>query len=426
MPSFHRLARLLGAAPRVLLLRLRSIVLLVGYMTYLTALAGLRRVGLVRFAPIVQPPPTAKPLRCLGPRGERGDGTFYLTDQECERFAREGLIGPFRLLSTEEAAEIVDAARRDITPDTMMVGSELREFFGEDLFKAYLKSMGLQGIHGFWQHLRLPYLSDLVRRPEVSHRLASILGPDVLCWRTQFFEKRPGAQGTYWHQDTTFREGSVVEKLTPTIDKGSGLVQVTCWLALTDSTIENGCMQFMPGSAVDSRLIDRGNQLLDPANGHILLKQLAPHLTDMGFRERLEVLRISLAPSPFAKARVLLDKILPREGISMLDQYEVRNVEVKAGEFLIFTSLVMHGALPNVTADDTRLAFVGRYTTTDVKVFDGLSHDTTPSIMGKTFQMSLANIGCTQVHGGDTYGYNRILPAPARVDEELAECASRS
>ncbi len=79
MPSFYRLARQLGAAPRVLLLRLRSLVLLVGYMTYLTVLAGLRRVGLVRFAPIVQPAPTAKPLRCLGPRGETGDGTFYLT-----------------------------------------------------------------------------------------------------------------------------------------------------------------------------------------------------------------------------------------------------------------------------------------------------------------------------------------------------------
>ncbi|MEQ9569384.1 MAG: phytanoyl-CoA dioxygenase family protein, partial [Longimicrobiales bacterium] len=103
-----------------------------------------------------------------------------------------------------------------------------------------------------------------------------------------------------------------------------------------------------------------------------------------------------------------------------LDQYETRTVEMKAGEFLIFTSLVIHGALPNVTTDDTRLAFVGRYTTNDVKVFDGLTHDVSPPIHGRTFDMSLRHIGCTQVHGRDRYGHNRILPPPEGSRTDLA------
>ena len=411
-PRPLRAVRRLRATPRLLLLKVRAWAQLTGYMTYLTGLAGLRRLGLVRFPPLVPPTPTAKPLNCLGPTGREGDGTFYLTEEQRARFEHDGVLGPFPLLSAEEADEIVEASRRDVTPNRMMVGHELREFFGEELYATYAEKMGLQGIHGFWQHLRLPYLSDVVRRPEIAHRLATILGPDVLCWRSQFFEKPPGAAGTYWHQATTFREGSVIEKLTPTVDKGSGLVQVTVWIALTDSTLDNGCLQFMMGSVKDSYLADRENQLLDPANGHTVLKQLAPHLTEMGFRERLKALRILLAPAPFLKSKLLLEEFVPRERDSLLDQFEVRNVEVKAGEFLIFTSLVIHGALPNVTTDDTRLAFVGRYTTNDVKVFDGLTHDTSPTLQGKTFQMSLRDVGCTQVHGEDRHGHNRILPPP--------------
>lgn len=388
-------------------------------MTYLTALAGLRRVGLVRFPPFEPPTPTAKPLRCLGPARVEGDEGFYLTSEEQARFERDGVLGPYRLMSSEEAHELAHAARRDVTPDQMMVGRELKAFFGDGLYASYAETMGLQGIHGFWQHLRVPYLSEVVRRPEISQRLASILGPDVLCWRSQFFEKRPGTQGTYWHQATTFREGSVVEKLTPTVEKGSGLVQLTVWIALTDSTIENGCLQFMMGSVADSYLADRENQLLDESNGHTILKQLAPHLTEMSFRERLRALRVLLAPAPFEKSKLLLEEFVPRERGSLLDRFEVRNVEVKAGEFLIFTSLVIHGALPNTTTDDTRLAFVGRYTTNDVKVFDGLTHDTSPAIQGRTFQMSLDRIGCTQVHGVDRFGHNRILPPPGADDVRM-------
>lgn len=401
------------ALMRVALLRLRGVLHLAGHMGWLTLLAGLRRVGLVRFPPFEPPEPSARPLRCVGPTGAPGDGTFYLTPDERARFEHDGVLGPFPLLTPEEAAEIAASARRDVRPEHLMVGHELREFFGAERFEGYARDMGLQGIHGFWQHLRLPYLNELVRRPEIAHRLASILGPDVLCWRSQFFEKRPGAAGTYWHQATTFREGSVVEKLTPTgPDRGSGLVQVTVWVALTDSTVANGCMQFMMGSVKDSYLADRENQLLDPANGHTYLKQLAPHLTAMGFRDRLRFLQTFLAPAPFPKSRLFLEKIVPMEREPILGRYPERSIEMKAGEFLIFTSLVIHGAHPNTTADDTRLAFVGRYTTNDVKVFDGLTHDTSPTIQGRTFQMSLREVGCTQVHGSDRFGHNRILAPP--------------
>ena len=53
----------------------------------------------------------------------------------------------------------------------------------------------------------------LLGRDEIVHRLASLLGDDLICWRSQFFEKAPGADGTYWHQAGTFRESSLRPKL---------------------------------------------------------------------------------------------------------------------------------------------------------------------------------------------------------------------
>jgi hypothetical protein len=49
---------------------------------------------------------------------------------------------------------------------------------------------------------------------------------------------------------------------------------------------------------------------------------------------------------------------------------------MKAGEFVIFSERVMHGALPNVTTDNARLGMSGRYIVPDVHIHN-------PWILGK-------------------------------------------
>jgi len=85
-------------------------------------------------------------------------------------------------------------------------------------------------------HLHCPLLLDLVRTPAILDTVADLLGPDLLCRSVSVFLKEPGAPTfTAWHQDAAYW-------LLDPPDV------VTAWLALTESTIENGALMVLPGS----------------------------------------------------------------------------------------------------------------------------------------------------------------------------------
>jgi len=52
------------------------------------------------------------------------------------------------------------------------------------------------------------------------------------------------------------------------------------------------------------------------------------------------------------------------------------NFEMKAGQFVTFSERAMHGALPNITKDDARLAMSARYIVPDVEIHN-------PWVLGK-------------------------------------------
>jgi phytanoyl-CoA hydroxylase len=62
-----------------------------------------------------------------------------------------------------------------------------------------------------------------------------LIGPDVDVFQTQFILKNPGAWGQPWHQDSHYFN----------FDRQP---QVGLWLALTEATLENGCLHVIPGS----------------------------------------------------------------------------------------------------------------------------------------------------------------------------------
>jgi ectoine hydroxylase-related dioxygenase (phytanoyl-CoA dioxygenase family) len=66
--------------------------------------------------------------------------------------------------------------------------------------------------------------------------MASLYGPDLILWRSLFFVKNPGGPASRWHQDW---------KSWPMLDPK---VTVTAWIAITEATLENSCMQVIPGS----------------------------------------------------------------------------------------------------------------------------------------------------------------------------------
>jgi hypothetical protein len=63
----------------------------------------------------------------------------------------------------------------------------------------------------------------------------SLIGPELDCFLSQFIFKLPGALGQPWHQDAFYFP----------FDRGP---QVGVWLAVTDSTPDNGPLWVLPGS----------------------------------------------------------------------------------------------------------------------------------------------------------------------------------
>jgi ectoine hydroxylase-related dioxygenase (phytanoyl-CoA dioxygenase family) len=75
-----------------------------------------------------------------------------------------------------------------------------------------------------------------VHHPKVLDAVEDVIGPDILCWTTNFFIKEANSPGfVSWHQDSTYW-GLEPDDV------------VTAWVAFTDVTEENGYMQVIPGS----------------------------------------------------------------------------------------------------------------------------------------------------------------------------------
>jgi ectoine hydroxylase-related dioxygenase (phytanoyl-CoA dioxygenase family) len=91
--------------------------------------------------------------------------------------------------------------------------------------------------------------SSFVRRFVASDVLSGIardlVGPDVrLYWDQSVFKQPHGAEPVLWHQDNGY---TYVEPQA----------YLTCWIALTDATPQNGCVVVMPGAHRDGTLAHR-------------------------------------------------------------------------------------------------------------------------------------------------------------------------
>ncbi len=77
---------------------------------------------------------------------------------------------------------------------------------------------------------------DLAMEPDILDMVAQLIGPDIILWGCHVFCKPAGdGHETPWHQDGHYWP------MRP-------LATCTVWVALDESTTENGCLRVIPGS----------------------------------------------------------------------------------------------------------------------------------------------------------------------------------
>jgi ectoine hydroxylase-related dioxygenase (phytanoyl-CoA dioxygenase family) len=82
---------------------------------------------------------------------------------------------------------------------------------------------------------RDPIFRAFAERPDLLDAVEAILGSELDCFLSQFIFKHPGAMGQPWHQDSYYFPFDRVP-------------QLGVWLAVTEATLENGCLHVLPGS----------------------------------------------------------------------------------------------------------------------------------------------------------------------------------
>ena len=92
----------------------------------------------------------------------------------------------------------------------------------------------LKGSMRHKSHLLFTWLDGLIRHPAILDAVEGVIGPDILCWSSTFFIKEARDPGfVSWHQDSTYWGLDPADI-------------VTAWVALSESTAENGAMRVIP------------------------------------------------------------------------------------------------------------------------------------------------------------------------------------
>ncbi|WP_444922484.1 phytanoyl-CoA dioxygenase family protein [Microbulbifer sp. CnH-101-G] len=321
---------------------------------------------------------------------------YFLSNEDLDFFEEKGYLPPFQVLSEHEAEQLKEELQKEFSCD----------FHGEIYLSEKIED--IEKRHGQWQiegaglyqALRIKSLRDLFRRPQIAERLASILGDEVMCWRSQMFHKFPGAGGTIWHQNATFRESGKYAKLQPTQKMDPAIIQLNAWVALTDCTEENGCLRLLPGSMTDSRMDYLYSYSQDNKLFYLSLQPFS-------FSYMYTLIKIALYGTIFIKSVLLFRTAVELLGEDYFDKFDVVDVHMKAGECLIFSSLNMHASYPNTTKEDSRFSAVARCTPNHVKVApSGVDiYSTAEGLV----EYKLPDVPNFQVYGKDTYGYNKII-----------------
>ena len=171
------------------------------------------------------------PVGTLLPPGPVDADRYRLSDEQVRFFHEYGYLSGVRILTDEQVEQL---------------RGELQELFdpahpGNDLFHEYHSnespdpSRVLFHALGAWRIK--PGFHDLLWHPAFTVPASQLLAGGVRFWHDQLFCK-PAQHGgvVAWHQDYSYWT------------RTKPMAHLTCWIALDDSTRDNGCLQYVPGS----------------------------------------------------------------------------------------------------------------------------------------------------------------------------------
>ncbi len=222
-----------------------------------------------------------------------GPRPHALNNAEIEAYRRDGYVVPGYRLPTATldrmrgALAALEAANPHMTTDFVLC--------------PHLPDPSVQKVTGSPEWMEFAILPDILNMVE------QLIGPDIILWGTTVFGKPAGTgKKTPWHQDANYWPMKPAHTCT-------------AWIALDDATLENGCLQVLPGSHRNERTFKHN---INDDGGATLNQEI---------------------------------------DAAEYDEAEARPVVLKAGQVSFHDSFLVHGSEPN-RSDRRRAGYVVRLT----------------------------------------------------------------
>ena len=210
-----------------------------------------------------------------------------LTPQQLQALDVDGYVAPLRLCSSERMATLRSAVEAEVHAQPGP--------YGGDPWSA--------------RHQDCPAVLALCADTAITDAVAAVLGPDLVVWNSVLMHKAPGDGEIPWHQDQDFHY----------LDPDVGLA---VWLALDDTSRDNGCLELIPGTHRD-------------------VLPSVPRTRPDEFDSHVDTAHVADRPA------------FP--------------IELRAGEFLLFHNKLLHRSAANHSST-RRLGLAARYTVPSVRV----------------------------------------------------------
>ena len=156
---------------------------------------------------------------------------YRLSDDQVAFFHQNGYLAGVRILTDDQ----VDALQADLSE--LMEPSHARQALFYEFHSNESTDPSTVLFHALGAWRITPGFHDVLWSPAFVMPASQLLGGAVRFWHDQLFCKPPRHGGVVaWHQDYSYWT------------RTQPMAHLTCWIALDDTTQENGCLQYIPGS----------------------------------------------------------------------------------------------------------------------------------------------------------------------------------
>ena len=141
----------------------------------------------------------------------------FLTNEEIEKYNKNGFIAPFKAFEENEAINVREKV--DMLFHKLKSYDDDRDSYSINCYQHKSKTI--------W---------DIVSSEKILNYVKDLVGTNIICWASHFFNKLPNDNRSVpYHQDASYWLMSPART-------------ATVWLAIDDTDEENAPMEFLPGS----------------------------------------------------------------------------------------------------------------------------------------------------------------------------------